>query len=763
MRHRHPPAPCPGIARVLIALVLCLAVLPPATRAADVAPQPPPSAAETPRPKIGLVLSGGGARGLAHVGVLKVLERERVPVDVIVGTSMGAIIGGLYATGMRAGDIERELLAVKWDEVFAPRVGRPELSQRRKEQDFEISAVLELGWRDGELRTPQAAVSSRGLESLLRRYTLPVRRTTKFDALPIPFRAVATDMETGAAIELSEGDLATALRSSMSVPGVFAPIEYGGQVLGDGGLVNNLPIDIARRMGAEIVIAVNVGTPLSGRETLGSVVGLTAQMINILTEQNVQRSLASLRERDLLLSPALGALTSGDFERSVDFFAAGTAAAEAAVPRLVALAADAGRYAEWGQRHAAPVQAPTTLNFVAFEGTTATNPQRFSAQLESQAGQAFDPRKAERDARRLAATGDYARADYRVVNTPAGEGLLFDLEDKPWGPNFLRVGLDLSTDFAGSSSFNLKFAHERHWLTPSGTEWRSRLNLGESPLISSEIYHPLRWSTRLDDDWFISGWSMLESRRQSVYDSAGDEVAQFDRLTGRVALELGQPWAELGEVRFGVVRESRRTTPHLLGSDWTGSRGRTFEHETGARARVVIDQLDYALFPQHGYRFESQVLAGERRSGGEAESFYRVQANGSIVRTFGRHTFSLFGLVDMSNQSDPAALVGRYGLGGFHLMSGYRLGQITGNELLFGRLTWYMRLNQSVALTRGFFFGGTLEAGNAWLRRSQISLSDLRTAGSLFLGADTGIGPMYLALTGAPRGQTGIMFFIGRP
>ncbi len=749
-----------GAACLIWACTLDTAAATPSTGALPLVDSTPADAA---RPKIGLVLSGGGARGLAHVGVLKVLEREHVPVDLIVGTSMGAIIGGLYATGMRATDIERELLAVRWDEIFAPRVGRQELSQRRKEQDFEISAVLELGWRDGELQTPQAAVSSRGLESLLRRYTLPVRQTTKFDTLPIPFRAVATDMETGAAVELSEGDLALALRSSMSVPGVFVPIEYGGQVLGDGGLVNNLPVDIARRMGADIVIAVNVGTPLAGRETLGSVVGLTSQMINILTEQNVQRSLASLRERDVLMSPALGKLSSGDFDRTAEFFAAGTAAAEAAVPRLASLAQDRAQYAAWGDRHRAPTTPPTTLGFVAFEGTTATNPQRFAAELESQPGQPFDPVRAERDARRLAASGDYVRADYRIVRTPAGEGLLFDLEDKPWGPNFLRVGLDLSTDFAGRSSFNLKFSHERHWLTPNGTEWRNRLNLGESPMLASEIYHPLRWSTRMDDDWFVSGWGSIENQRLSAYDANGDEVALFDRLTARIGLDLGQPWAELGEVRLGVQRESRRLTPHLVSTVPIGSIPRVIEHETGASARLVLDQLDFALFPQRGYRLEAQAVAGQRLNASTTESFYRLRINGTYVRTFGRHTFNVFGLAHFSDQADAFSGFGRYSLGGFHLMSGYKPGQITGNQLLFGRLTWYMRLNQSVALTRGFFLGGTLEAGNAWLRRSEISLSDLRSSGSVFLGADTGIGPMYLALTTAPRGTTGIMFFIGRP
>ena len=279
------------------------------------------------------MLSGGGARGLAHVGVLKMLEREHIPIDVIAGTSMGAIVGGLYASGMSAEQIEAQLMMIKWDEVFANRVERPLLSQRRKEEDFQFSPVLEFGMREGELRAPLGALSGRGLETLLRRYTMPVRGVHDFSRLPIPFRAVATNMETGAPVILAQGDLALALRSSMSVPGVFAPTELDGLILGDGALVDNLPIDVAHDMGADVVIAVNIGSPLAARETLASVGGLTGQMISILTEQNVQRSLALLGEVVALDSDSSD--HCGDFTR-LDQLAA---TVRAVAPQLIVNAA----------------------------------------------------------------------------------------------------------------------------------------------------------------------------------------------------------------------------------------------------------------------------------------------------------------------------------------------------------------------------------------------------------------------------------------
>lgn len=722
-----------------------------------------PAATETAqRPRIGLVLSGGGARGLAHVGVLQVLERERVPIDVIAGTSMGAIIGGLYASGMSAAQLEAELLKVDWNALFASRVDRQLLSQRRKEEDFDISPVLEIGMRDGELRAPLGALSGRGLETLLRRYTLPVREVRHFDALPIAFRALATDMETGRPVVLSQGDLALALRSSMSVPGVFAPTEVDGRILGDGGLVDNVPVEVARAMGAQVLIVVNIGTPIAGRETLGSVGGLTAQMINILTEQNVQRSLTSLTTRDVLIAPDLGALTSSDFERTRELIELGRRGTEPLAARLAGLGVDESAYAQWRNARPQPGKPEATVSFVRFEGTELTNPQRFAAQLESRPGQPFDAAKAERDARRLAASGDYMRADYLLVSTAEGDGLVFDLEDKPWGPHYFRVGLDLATDFRGASAFNLKISHNRHWLDANGSEWRNRLQIGEVPRWYTEIYHPLNWTLGLSNDWFVSASADAQRRDITRYDDdSGTVTGLYDRKSVRFGLDLGQPWAELGELRLGLVQLIERTRPDFVAA------GGIFEppvtvRETGLHVGVVIDQLDYANFPQRGYRFDAELAGGRRVRTGLREDFTRVEAEGTVVRSWGRHTLNLYARVQQTPQGSATA-VGRFTLGGFHQLSGYRREQLDGNSVVFGRLTWYRRSEQVPVFTRGFFVGATLEAGNAWARWGEVSGSGLRTGMSTFLGADTGLGPVYFGLTYAPRGSAGLYLFVGRP
>ncbi len=711
------------------------------------------------------MLSGGGARGLSHVGVLKVLERERIPVDVIAGTSMGAIIGGLYASGMSAGTLESELLKVNWDAVFASRVDRQQLSQRRKEEDFEISPVLEFGMHDGELRAPLGALSGRGLEGLLRRYTLPSRQVRDFDTLRIPFRAVATDMESGLPVILREGDLALALRSSMSVPGVFAPTEVGGRILGDGGLVNNLPVDVARAMGADIVVVVNIGTPLSGRDSLSSLGGLTGQMINILTEQNVRQSLASLTAQDVLITPRLGQLTAGDFNQTRELIDLGEQGALPQVERLSALSLDASAYAQWQAEHR---QAPATqaqLAFIAFEGSAATNPSRYQSQLETKPGQPFDERKAERDARRLAASGDYTRADFKLVSTPQGEGLVFDLEDKPWGPHYFRVGLDMSTDFRGDSSFNIKVSHNRHWLDANGTEWRNRVQIGQVPLAFTEIYHPLNWTVGISNDWFVAAYAGAERRVLNVYNNdSGAEQGRYLQGTGSIGVDLGQQWGELGQLRVGVTTVSVRSSPKILAATYTGPQKSVTVRETGLRLTAVVDQLDYANFPQHGYRVQGEAVIGQSHESllkTEAR-FSRFEAQATGVATWGPHTLNAY-LRAQRVSGNAVVGLGRYTLGGFHVLSGYKLGQLDGNEVLFGRLTYYRRLTYVPLLTRGMFIGGTLEAGNAWERTNQISLASLRSGMSLFFGADTGLGPVYLGATYAPGGSAGLYLFIGKP
>ena len=749
---------------LLLALPLCwLPAL------AQTPPGPPAPSDAAARPKVALVLSGGGARGFAHVGVLKALEAARVPVDMIVGTSMGAIVGGLYASGMTADELEREILAVQWGDLFNSREPRQLLSQRRKEEDFELSPVLALGFREGEFRLPTGAVSSRSLEMLLRRYTLPTRHLTSFDQLPTPFRAVATDMETGQPVVMDSGDLATALRASMSVPGVFSPVTVGERILGDGGLVDNLPVGVARRMGADVIIAVNIGTPLAGRETLGTVLGITAQMVNILTEQNVQASIATLTPSDLLLTPPLGKLTSADFERAPELVRIGREYADTVTAALQRFSAPQDRYARWvSARVEAAVGNTERVGRIAsirFEGVNERRAERLEAGLDTSVGQRVDVDRIEDDLQKLAAAGDYERIDYSLVRRPGTdqEDLAILLRENNWGPNYLRLGIDLRTDFQGQGAFNLRLSHNRHWLNDSGAEWRNRVQLGETLGVFSEIYQPLG----LASERFVAAYIDGRVRKVELFAPSGEALALVQRQGVQVGADIGWPIGlrgTIGEMRLGVIGAQRSTTPELVSRAIPLNVAQTQRwREAGVRATVMADQLDYANFPSRGYRAMGEAVVG-RRSYDNLPSghFDRVEASVTAVKSWGPHTLNVG--ARLARASDvPLGAVDEYSLGGFQQLSGYRVGQVAGNYLAFGRLTYYRRLPFDAGPARALFAGGSLEAGNAWANRRDVSLRDLRGAGSLFIGADTGIGPLYLSLVSAPKGFTGLYLFLGRP
>ncbi|MGE0350626.1 patatin-like phospholipase family protein [Hydrogenophaga sp.] len=731
----------------------------------------PATGAATPgeRPRVGLVLSGGGARGFAHVGVIKALEAARVPVDLIVGTSMGAIIGGLYASGMSAEDLEREIQAVAWGDLFERREPRQLLSQRRKEEDFELSPVLSVGFRDGQFILPSGAVSSRSLEMLLRRYTLSTRHLASFDGLPTPFRAVATDMETGQPVVMDHGDLAAALRASMSVPGVFAPLDVDGRLLGDGGLVNNLPVDVARRMGADVVIAVDIGTPLGKRASLGTLFGVTMQMVHILTEQNVRASIASLTPKDLLLQPPLGALTSADFGKVAELVQLGNDYGKTVSEALARFAVDAPSYQRWARAREATAQAHSgrigAVASVKFEGVNEAHARRLATALDTAEGQRLDVPRLERDLQKLAATGDYERVDYSLTRRDDGaEDLTVHLRENGWGPNYLRVGLDLRTDFQGQGAFNLRISHNRHWLNDSGAEWRNRVQLGETLGLYSELYQPLT----LRSDRFLAGYVDVSLRRVEYFTEEGDMAALLQRQGLQVGVDLGWPMGLLGNVgdmRVGLVAARRKVRPELIaGLMPNEARGALVWSEAGVRAAVIADQLDYANFPSRGYRAKGELVIGRRafEDSENSGSFTRWEGSATGVKSWGVHTLNVGARLAYASQI-PVGALDEYSLGGFQQLSGYRVGQVAGNYLVFGRLTYYRRLPWNVGIARALFVGGSLEAGNAWTERRDVSLGDLRAGSSLFVGADTGIGPLYLSIVSAPRGYTGLYLFLGRP
>ena len=694
-----------------------------------------------------LVLSGGGARGFAHVGVLKALEEHGVRVDCITGTSMGAIVGGLYAGGMNAAQLEKLVLHTNWEAMFSERPPRQELSLRRKEEDFRFPLPFEIGLRDWKFGLPRGAFATSGLELELKDLTAHLPEDIAFDRLPIPFRAVATDLESGEIKVFARGPLRLAMRASMSVPGAFAPTELDGRLYGDGGLVKNLPVDLARSLGATRVIAVNIGTPLSPRSELASFVGVTRQMINILTEQNVREQLARLRDHeDLLISPDLGEIGATDFKRGAEAIERGYRAAQSVAGRLAAFAQTGAR-----PRPAPPTSAPDPerIDFVRFKAMEFADPEVLAASLDTQPGQTFDRARLHADLARLQGRGDFERLDYAIITERDRKGVLIEATEKSWGPNYLRFGLTASTDFRGDGSFNLRLGHVRTWVNSLGAEWRNEAQIGRTRRLRSEFYQPLA----------AANWLYLDAHAEherSLIDAyaAGVRVAQFDRAISRVGLDLGAPVGKWGEGRLGL------TAAHILAEPSVGIFPATYKaREAGYTASLVYDQLDSVNFPREGSRVKLSVLAASNALGSDA-SYLQTQFEAQKAFTLGANTINLALLAGGYGADDKTGGIG-FSLGGFQQLSGFRNDEFRGNYLALGRVVAYRLIGTLPALGRAVYLGGSLEAGNVWATRGEVR--ELKTAASIFLGADTPLGPFYLAYGRGTGGATAVYMFLGRP
>ncbi|MCE1162770.1 MAG: patatin-like phospholipase family protein [Thiomonas sp.] len=711
--------------------------------------------------KICIVLSGGGARGLAHIGALEALQQLRVPIDCIAGTSMGAIIGGLYAEGVSVDVLRRQVSGMDWASVLSSRPAREGLTFSRKRADEQMPGGIEFGLSDrGQVQFPNAAVNTTQLEQVLTNLTLPAIGVHDFNDLPIPFRAVATNMVNGKKVILQQGVLATALRASMSVPGVFPPTEVGDTLLGDGGLVDNLPVDVARDMGARHVVAINIGTPLASRASLDNIVGLTSQMINILIEQNIRAQIGTLKPGDVLISPDLGDVSALDFQAGDRAIKIGYDAVMAARAQLAALALPPAQYAQWRDAYArraqalvAQLQFNAPLAGVEVRGLAPGVNQTLRAQLQQKSGEPLQFDKVRDDVDRLFGTGDFSRVDYRLVSGRRGQVLEYRLQDKPWGPNYLRFGLGLYTDLRNQSRFSLQLSQRRPWLNSLGGEWRNDLQIGWRNRWMSELYQPVNRSGWL----FVAPYLDLDTRPVDVY-SGNDPVLRYRLTTERAGLDLGVPLGDYGELRAGWSRANIYGS-YLLGVPLAGQSA--VLREGGMRLLLIADRLDHAYFPRKGWRGRGEVFFARTALGSDA-NYDRIDLSGQDVVSFGRHTLEV--AARAASFRDRTGLNLDYlSLGGFDALGGYREGQLIGNYLVYGRIGYRYELVTPGLFGGAAYLGLAYERGNTWAQRSQVSLSDLRSSTSVYLGTDTPLGPVYFGLGKAPGQKVNFYLTLGRP
>jgi NTE family protein len=708
------------------------------------------------RPRIGLVLSGGGARGAAHIGVLKVLEELRVPIDYIAGTSMGSIVGGAYASGQNLPDMMRDVAHIKTDTLAKDQPPRRDISTHLKQEDWLDYIGPQFGFRGGSLLLPKGAISGVALEAVLRDLA-QTKGDWNFDHLPIPFRAIATDVYTGKMTVLRSGDLATAMRASMSVPGAVAPVPIGDKLLVDGGLTRNLPVDVARGMGADVIIAVNLGTPLLQRDQITSAFSVAAQMLNILTEQNVQASLASLGPQDVLILPELGDYSAGNFDDMPSTIPIGEAAARKVAAQLARFSLPPRQYAQHRQRQLLVVAQDTrAVDEIRVDGLSRVNQQVVVQSMETRTGQPLDIGVLDTDMRRIYGRGDFEHVNYSLVDVDGRRVLTVEAVEKSWGPDYVRFGLSLASDFSGDNAFNILASYRRTWLNRLGGEWRTDLQLGNDTFLYSEFYQPLLPSQY----FFIAPRVQVERWPAYIYGGpdGATQVAQYAVSSGIVGLDIGSQFTKYGELRVGLMG-GRASSSLQIGAPILEVFNIT--RNIGAvRTRLYIDQLDNVKFPRSGYNANLQ-LVNSSTTLGASDTYGRWIGDFSAAASWGANTLQLALAGGGKVGGPPLPLYDYLSFGGLMRMTGYKDGQLRNDSMAYARLTYMNRLVE-VPLLEGVYAGASLEAAQLGKPLIPQGITGSVGSASLFFAIDTPLGPAYLAYGRTVDGNSSAYFYLGR-
>ncbi|MBK9374255.1 MAG: patatin-like phospholipase family protein [Holophagales bacterium] len=710
-----------------------------------------PSPAETPkRPRVGLVLSGGSAHGFAHVGVLKVLEELRVPVDVVAGTSMGSIVGGLYASGMSPAEMERLLLTTDWEDLLDDRPSRDRLSYRRKQDDVLNYVDLEMGLTKKGIAFPSGLVAGQKLSFLLKSLTLGTVGVESFDALPIPFRCVATDITTGEKVVLSDGSLAEAIRASMSLPAVFSPVPRGSRLLVDGGLVENLPVAEAEAMGAQVVVAVDVSSDKLDPEKLLSFGGVLSRTISLPIRQNVS---AALLRASVVVRPRVGDIPSMDFARAADLVARGEAAGRALAKELSALSVTEEEYSAFrervrGRRPESPVvDAIQTVS-------AGVDTRQITSRLETRVGSPLDVAVLRRDLDRIYEMGVFETVDFRLLRDEGRNVLLIDARPKSWGPTFLRVGGAFEANFDGNATLALRATLHSMQLNGRGGELKTTIELGTVPGANLEYYQPLDYRGR----FFVSA-SVLYQRSLARVSVPGGPVGEAQVSVLQAAFDGGVSLGSYGQIHAGVFRGTGGADIVLAEAP---QEDLSFDHG-GLFGYVGYDTLDDLAFPRRG-TLAAGRLEAFREDMGSDSSFYRLFARGVQVLPLGARTTVIgsAGWEDTLGSDPPYYML--FTLADFSRVSALSRENVAGERAASLSASVSHRIaSLPTRIGRGVYVGGTFELARVWTRREETSLSGLRPAGGIYAGADTVLGPIYAGIVSGYGGSTNFFVFLGRP
>ena len=709
------------------------------------------------RPCVALVLGGGGARGGAHLGVIEQLERQQIPIDLVVGTSIGAFIGGLYASGHSAAQIEQKLQHTPWAEGFRDRVHRDEMPLRRKEQSDNYPVNLDLGVSADGVKLPKGILSGQALAEILQGTFGIFANLKHFDQLPVPFRAVATDLLTQQEVILADGSLVQAVQASMSIPGVVRPLELNGRLLVDGGVVNNLPVSVARGLGVDRIIAVSIDSPLLRREQIQSAFSITEQLTSFLVRAGVQQQLQLLTDKDLLLQPDLVDISTLDFGNIDKAIVSGRQSAIRFVQALAGFSQPQRLYRDWFSRFQQPDSQAITIDRIALQNQSRLNDALLLDRLQLSPGQPYTERSLRRGLRQLYGLDTFERVSQQLSSDESGNTVLnVSASEKSWGPGYANFRLMFEDDFRTNHLYQLAASYTRTNLSDWGAEWQLELALGSNKFIETELYWPLAGS-----GLYALANYQLQRNVQALSDENGlsdgelknnEHALQFAtgwNISDHARLQLGWLWRDGGYVLPGQYAT-------LLGRPEIDYR------RQGPSLEFIWDTLNSRSFPTRGIR-----LSGNYRFMHDDVLGQNTDSNSSSIellaaKSWQRHTLRTRWQVEQyqADQVDILALE-QYSLGGFLNLSGYAPNSLYGSDIQFGSLVYLYRLNQPRIsfINSPLYFGASVERGrvrkDVFGASGGVDATDWLWAGSMFLGWDTPLGPLYFGVGLAQDGQSG--------
>jgi NTE family protein len=706
------------------------------------------------RPRVGVALGGGSARGLAHVGVLRWLEEHRIPIDLVAGTSMGGLIGGSYATGMSPDEVEAMLAAIDWTAMFDSS-DFPFQSVRRKRDSRAYPAYLEFGLKGG-LSAQTSLNGGQQVDLLLQRVTAPYYLVDHFDQLPTPFRCVAFNLLTAERVVLDRGSLARALRATMSLPAVFPPVAMNNQVLVDGGVADNVPADVVRDMGAAVVIAVNVGDLTARTRVSGSMLGIASNTMDAMMRANTVKGMAAA---DIVINVPLGKYGSLDWRRFRDLIREGYDATEAMRGELLPHAVDETTWDSWRASRAAARRTVLPLpTFLEIEGAGRVDAGFMRRELTDQIGRTLDVAALDADLTELGGLGRYESLTWEIVERNGAQGLVVRALPKSYAPPFLFLGVSLEDTTSNSFRFGLSGRYLAFDVAGSGSELRIDAAMGSDPSAAVALYRPIG-STPL----FVEPLAGIASRTLDVIEEQ-TVLATYHQTRALAGLDVGMNLGRINEVRAGVLWGHIDTEVKVGSPDLPSLSGK----QSIARLDWTHDSQDNPIVPSRGVHTVSGLrhylssplpdVETDRATEGVTQFEVGMSWAWSLDRGARNRVFAIGGAG--SSFGDHPLPTEQFELGGPFRLSALDGGQRRGDNFL---LTTGGYLRQIARLPD--FMGGAVLAG-AWLEFGSAfddwDSADFDTNGSIGLIAETLLGPVFVGGSAGSDGASRFYVGIGR-